>query len=298
MDARATAQVTVPRLSIVRPTNHGLSDRTGSPRFLIATDDDELYEIVNDAVRLLGHTAAFVRSGSDAMTRARAGSLRLLLLDQCLSDVAGLDVARALRCHTAAPPFVLLGRGLATSITVEAMKLGALTVLEKPVAVNEIVGTIRSATVDIVTAMMPTAHATTTVGPFAPRSISERWALHVLKACDADGDLRTLGAWAAFVGLSYSSLCESCRLVGIQPLDARDLARVLRAVFRSRHHDCCIEDLLDISDRRTLKILMTRAGLDPEGDRHGTSVEQFLGSQRFVPPSNAGFLILRTLLLG
>lgn len=104
------------------------------------------------------------------------------------------------------------------------MKLGAFTVLEKPLAVDEIIATLRAAVVETRSADQRLAHLLTGLHG-APRLIPERWALHVLKVCEADGDLRTLGAWASFAGVSYSSLCESCRLVGIQPLDARDLAR-------------------------------------------------------------------------
>jgi hypothetical protein len=118
----------------------------------------------------------------------------------------------------------------------------------------------------------------------------------VLKGCGAEGDLRTLGAWASFTGLSYSSLCESCRLVGVQPLDARDLTRVLRAVLQAQFYDCRIADLLDIYDRRTLKALMARAGLDPADYGNDISIEQFLGSQRFVPSGSAGLAALRALL--
>jgi ActR/RegA family two-component response regulator len=297
MDARVFAQPAAARLSfVVEPRNQGLSHRANRPTLLIATDDDDLHEIVNEAARTLSCAAALVRSGGEAMTSARSHPPGLMVLDQCLPDLAGLEVARALSRDTPELRFVLIGSGLTTSTTVEAMKLGAFTVLEKPVALNEIAATIRSAVVETLTPTPPTAHTTTAV-QCAPRSTSERWALHVLKACEADGDLRTLGAWASFAGLSYSSLCESCRLVGIQPLHARDLTRVLSAVVRSRLYDCRVEELFDISDRRTLKTLMTRAGLVPEGDGHKVSVEQFLGSQRFVPSTNAGLAVLRALLL-
>jgi DNA-binding NarL/FixJ family response regulator len=264
---------------------------------LIATTDDQLQASVRDAATLFHQTVACARSGCDAIRTAQSPSLRLLLLDQCLADVAGLEVARAVSRDIPGLPFVLIGSDLTTTITVEAMKLGAVTVLEKPLAVHEIVATLRSALVDGSGRAGFVAH-TRANAPAAPRSISERWALHVYKACEAEGDLKTLGAWASFVGLSNSSLCESCRLVGIQPLVARDLARVLRAVVQSREGGCRIEELLDISDRRTLKTLMVRAGLSAASDRCRISVEQFLAAQRFVPATNAAFVVLRKLLLG
>jgi hypothetical protein len=192
--------------------------------------------------------------------------------------------------------FVLIGQGLPTAVTVAAMKLGALTVLEKPVAVRVIVSLLRSAGAE------PRSEGQ--VGPTqsdsvrAPRSVAERWALKVLRGCEADGDVRTLALWASVAGLSYSSLCEICRLVAIQPLAARDLTRVLRAVMQSRVHGCRIGELLDICDRRTLNALMARAAVDPRREGRDISVDQFLTAQRFVPAGNAGLAMLRALLPG
>jgi ActR/RegA family two-component response regulator len=297
MDGRAIAQAPAPRLSIVRaPADPGASNETKPPRFLIASDDEDLRETLNEALtRLSGH-AVFVRSGNEALASAHSGFVTLALLDQCLRDVDALDVARSLSTSSPELPFVLIGRGLTSAITVEAMKLGALTVLEKPVHLNQLIATIRSAVVE--TGTVPAPPVKTTSGtPLVPRSSAERWASHVLRACEADGDLRTLGAWASFVGLSYSSLCESCRLLDIQPLVARDFTRVLRAVCRARLTGCFIEELLDVSDRRTLRILLTRAGLTSSDARRMISIEQFFASQRFVASKNAGLGVLRALLL-
>lgn len=68
-------------------------------------------------------------------------------------------------------------------------------------------------------------------------------------------------------------------------------------MIQSSSAECRVEELLDISDRRTLKTLVTRAGLSLNDDTHRISVEQFLASQRFVPSGNAGLAVLRALLL-
>ena len=120
--------------------------------------------------------------------------------------------------------------------------------------------------------------------------------MKVLKGCEAEGDLRTLAVWASFVGLSYSSLCETCRLAGIKPLAARDLTRVLRALVQSRLRGCRVGDLLDVCDRRTLNALMARAAVDPAQHGHDVSLEHFLVSQQFVPAGNAGISTLQSLL--
>jgi CheY-like chemotaxis protein len=127
-----------------------------------------------------------------------------------------------------------------------------------------------------------------------PRSAAERWAMLVLHACRSDGDLKTLADWAAFVGVSYSSLCEACRLIEVCPRDARDLVRVLRAIIKSTNDGVNPAVLLDVRDRRTLRTLQEKAGMVAQDIC--TSVEQFLNDQQFVARDNVGFIVLRRLL--
>jgi predicted DsbA family dithiol-disulfide isomerase len=84
-------------------------------------------------------------------------------------------------------------------------------------------------------------------------STAGRWAGWVVPMLDSPTDLRTVGAWARFVGVSPATIGEICRLLEVQPHDARDLGRMLRALtfaHRSRLH---LEGVLDVSDRRTLQ---------------------------------------------
>jgi ActR/RegA family two-component response regulator len=264
---------------------------------VIATSDSYLRETASEALRLLDGTVSFAETLDDILVLARActHSVSLAFLDRCFAGNSILALAGALRRDVPDLPVVLVGRRFTTSMTVEAMKLGAFTVLEKPVPFDEIVATIRS----LIDARKRSAdpECVTSPGRVELRSTAERWALHVLKGCEARGDLRTLGAWATFAGLSYSSLCESCRLAGVRPLDARDLTRILRAVVQSHVHQCRVEELLDISDRRTLKALMARAGLSPARNGPRVSIEAFFVSQRFVPSNHAGLAVLRARLL-
>jgi hypothetical protein len=123
-----------------------------------------------------------------------------------------------------------------------------------------------------------------------PASTAERWAHYVFRACAAAGDLKTLDAWAACVGVSYTSLRETCSLLGIRPHDARDLTRMLRAVMRSTLDDCPPSALLDVSDSRTLRMLLERSGVAGGAWPVAISVEQFLsrqGSSRLATPAFA-----------
>jgi CheY-like chemotaxis protein len=273
----------------------GLSDHTSGKTpvdFLIASDDDKLRDVVHAALSKAGYTGTFVRCGRDVVRGIARHRTPLLLLDQCLSGLGGLAVAQRLNARTR-PRFVLFGENLTTPVTVAAMQLGAFTVVEKPIETIEMVALLQKLAAEAKAAALATAQPA--VGA-VPRSVAERWAMKVLRGCQADRDLKTLGSWAAEAGSSYSSLCETCRLLDIQPLAARDLMRVLRAAVRSRKLGCRLGDLLDISVRRTLSALMARAGVDPRRYGHEISIDQFLASQQFVAPRNAGLAMLRAML--
>jgi len=271
------------------------SDNTGEGTledFLIASDDNHLRDVVDAALRRAEYTGTFVRCGDEVLRRVTRERRPLLLLDQCLVGLGGLEVVQRLSAGTR-PRFVLFGENLTTSVTVAAMQLGAFTVLEKPISTIEMVALLQKLAGESRAMALATAHPA--IGA-KPRSAAERWAMKVLRGCQSDRDLKTLGAWASEAGTSYSSLCEICRLLEIQPLAARDLMRVLRAAVQSRKLGCRLGDLLDISDRRTLGSLMARAGVDPRRYGHEISIDQFLAAQQFVSPRNVGLAMLRAML--
>jgi hypothetical protein len=128
-------------------------------------------------------------------------------------------------------------------------------------------------------------------GPRAAR----RWASFILMASDASDDPRTLEEWGRAVGVSRSVLVESSARLGVSPRDARDLARVLRLVRRV--DDPWAPDLaLAVADRRTLRALLDRAGLNGAATRARPTPEEFLLRQRFVPQTSPGLGALRHLL--
>src|SRR5207237_8247783 len=128
--------------------------------------------------------------------------------------------------------------------------------------------------------------------PVRVGSASERWAMHVIKGCESRTDLKTLEQWARWIGVSYTSLRESCRIVGIRAFDARDLVRVLRAIILASVSTCRPEVLLDVSDVRTLDKLLARGGLTCSPNVDHASVEGFFRDQQFIRADNGALRIL------
>jgi hypothetical protein len=113
---------------------------------------------------------------------------------------------------------------------------------------------------------------------------ADRWARLAYLVTQAPNDLKTIGAWARYVGISAPALKERCRSVQARPKAALDFARVLRALMQARLRGRWDPDnLLDIVDHRTLARLLAQAGIpesvDPTAPR---SIERFLAVQRFV----------------
>jgi DNA-binding response OmpR family regulator len=285
------------------------ADCTPRRNAILSVDDDPATrEVVNWALSLAGLDVETASSGAEALSRARQIRFDLMLVDQQLPDMRGTDLIRTLRNEMRPPRFVLVSGFLTTAITVEAMKLGAVDVMEKPVDIDDLVpvvcdalrdsaarGYTRAVSRRVDSQRVHGTHPRAARDNVRPGSAAERWAMHVLRACESTRDLKTLEDWASFAGVSYSSLRECCHLLGIPPHDARDLTRVLRAVLESRRHHCSPEVLLDVSDGRTLEKLVRRAGFS-SGAGAGVTPEQFLRDQRFVAPENAGLRILGFLL--
>ena len=185
------------------------------------------------------------------------------------------------------------------------MKLGASNVLEKPIMIETLREVVFSllgerAVAPVVGRSCPMAADAREEWPILtnmrPGSAAERWAAHVIKACESDRDLSTVGEWAAYVGVSRTSMADSCVLLGIHPRAARDLMRLLRALRQARACGYEPGTLLLVSDRRTLKSLLERGGLTAQAHGGLKSIDQYLTDQRFVPGSNEGLRALRTLL--
>jgi hypothetical protein len=208
--------------------------------------------------------------------------------------MSGIDVLRALRTETLLPPFVMVSAWLTTSITVEAMKLGAVDVLEKPLEFERLLASVEAA--------VERAHSAGTAPQRAasdrpPTSVAGRWGWYVLKGCDAASDPSTLELWARESAVSYTTLCEICRLNGIRPIDARDFVRVLRALRAASGSRVAPDIFLAVGDRRTLRSLSLRSGVNLEAKVRTNAVTEFFKAQQFIAPDSGALRSISKVLM-
>jgi DNA-binding response OmpR family regulator len=263
------------------------------PSLLIVDDDLGIRETFGAAFTLAGLSVKTVDSAANAIALVQAYHFDLLLVDFRMPGMNGTETIAALRAEGHSTPFVLMSAFATTKITVEAMKLGALDVLEKPLEVEGTVARILPLVRQVGEQRVRVQSDLTLSARRRPRSVAERWAAHVIRACDSEDDLTRIEDWARFVAISYSSLRENCLLLDILPHDARDFMRLLRAVVRSAQGHGRIAGLLNVSDGRTLKRLLERAGFSPDVKVQRASSDQFLDQQQFVSLDNEGLKAVR-----
>jgi DNA-binding response OmpR family regulator len=101
-----------------------------------------------DAIaRTLGRRGFYVETvgtGGDALALLRSVKFGLALLDLQLPDMSGLEVARQLGARRATP-CVLISGFLDASVEAEARALGIERVIEKPLAIDDVVATVGAA---------------------------------------------------------------------------------------------------------------------------------------------------------
>jgi DNA-binding response OmpR family regulator len=283
----------------VRSSSQGHRERSGGishPAVLVVDDDPGTCETFSTALRAAGYSVTIVVSGVDALSCLRASDFDAAVIDLRLPDMSGMTILSSLRTTNRSCAFILISAFLTTRVTVEAMRLGACDVLEKPIDIDALYHAVaaavengRSVKADGVSAEGVCAAS----GQDAPHSSVHRWAHVVLQACDVESDPKTLNDWAHATGHSYSSLRELCRIVDVRAHDARDLARMLRAIVMARGSRCSPKLFLDVGDERTVRLLFRRAGLDPS--RHEVSLDDFFRQQQFVRFEHPGLQLLREL---
>jgi len=108
---------------------------------LVVEDDRDINEVVREGLRLAGYDAVAAHSGAEALAEAARQVPDLVLLDQMLPDMDGLDVCRRLReaAPTRTVPIVFLTARASPDARVRGLALGADDYVAKPFSMRELV---------------------------------------------------------------------------------------------------------------------------------------------------------------
>jgi FixJ family two-component response regulator len=261
-------------------------------RVLLVDDDHGTLEGWKGILSHAGIDVLTASCGREGIRLAREGEPDVILADLRLADISGLELLRQLRKQHIQTPLVIVTGFASVESAVEAIKLGAIDYVEKPLIGEDIVRVVErtlaasssnrreSADAD---ARTPVAHA------------ASRWARVVVRVIDAPSDPKTLQSWGRVVGVSPGTLKSWCQMVGLSSKRSLDFARVLRAVVRHKTDGARPQDSLDVVDRRTLSRLLSLGG--SPGDARGLPlhVEEFLQTQLFIKDSTSLAALRRAL---
>jgi DNA-binding NtrC family response regulator len=108
------------------------------PSILIVDDDIAIREALSEALADLGHTPCAVADGAAALAWLAQHRADAVLLDLRMPGLDGMEVLRRIRSQTDPPPVAVLTAVPTSANTIEAMRLGAVDHLTKPIGREEL----------------------------------------------------------------------------------------------------------------------------------------------------------------
>jgi two-component system, NtrC family, response regulator HydG len=106
---------------------------SGQKPLLVVVDDEQgILDVVSRFARRTGYDVETCSSGRDAIARLQTRRADLVLVDLRMPDVGGLDVLRAIRDIDSRCQAVLMTGYASVETAVDAIKLGAMDYLSKP----------------------------------------------------------------------------------------------------------------------------------------------------------------------
>jgi two-component system OmpR family response regulator len=111
---------------------------------LIADDDAEVREILQQTLERAGYATAEAADGNEALAALRRMPFDLLITDIAMPERDGFEMLHALRYERAAPKVIAMSGAWDGLFLPAAAKLGAQAVIEKPWKNQELLETVRA----------------------------------------------------------------------------------------------------------------------------------------------------------
>jgi DNA-binding NtrC family response regulator len=108
---------------------------------LLVDDEQKIRRVLGQALRAEGHEVAEAASGRDAQKLLGERNFDVLICDNLMPDMTGLDLVRELVAatpETERPQILMMTAHATVESAIEAMKLGAFDYLQKPFEVDEL----------------------------------------------------------------------------------------------------------------------------------------------------------------
>lgn len=224
---------------------------------LLVDDDPGTLETWGALLRNGGFDVLAARSGERGLELALHHGPDIIVIDLRLPDMSGVELLEQLRARGLSTPALLVtGFGTIRS-AVEAIRLGAVDYIEKPLIGEDVIRAVENGLSSHAAARPdPAAHDSVTTEAHGAR----RWATAVTRIIDLPADPKTIGGWGRAIGVSRGTLKNWCRTIGLSSKRSLDFGRLLRAVIRQNANGIRPEHSLDVVDQRTLSRLLSFGG--------------------------------------
>ena len=251
------------------------------PRVLVVDDYPAVRESMTRRLHLGEIDALDAATGEAAVAIARREKLDLALIDYRLPGINGVETAMAIQEAGVSLPWILFSGMEDDRAGHHAVQNGALRVLwgqfDVYAEVRKTLDAVDKRRSDEWSRLL---HAYRLEEPGTTIGFAACW---ILVACSSSEDLPRLSPWVTFVHSTYSELRNAYLRIDVEPLDARDFMRILRALARTSGRVEHVEGQLALGDSRTIAAMIGRAGLTRERPADSVSFERFLRDQRFIP---------------
>lgn len=194
---------------------------TAEPTLFVVDDDEAVGRALTSAGRLLGHPVRVFASAAAFLAAFDANEPGCLVLDIRMPGMTGLELQRALADMGATIPVVMISGHADVRIAVEAMTLGAVTLLEKPFRLDELLSHVRRAVEKDRTDRAAREQSAGAAARLAALTPKEREVLELVAAGKTNRDM------ADALGLSVRAV-EDRRARLMKKVEAKSVAELVR----------------------------------------------------------------------
>jgi FixJ family two-component response regulator len=104
----------------------------------VVDDDDDVAEVLRGLFEIVGYQVVTYESADKLLTDPRLADVACLVVDQNMPGMTGLELLRELKAMGSTTPALLITGAHDEAVAREALDLGVMQVLEKPMATSEL----------------------------------------------------------------------------------------------------------------------------------------------------------------
>lgn len=142
------------RVLSLRRLREGEGEPDIQPHILLAEDDAELRELIRSALRLAGYRVTVCGDGGRlhdllafSLALPHRSRFDVVVTDVYMPTLTGMDILEGLKHHDGLPPVILMTAFGSEHLHLKAEENGAAEVLDKPLELGDLLGSIRIALV-------------------------------------------------------------------------------------------------------------------------------------------------------